>query len=129
MKKRVLLLLAVCLVTFSSSADRRIDLEVTQAGIEPTAIIIDPSKPIINADDHVIANIDENNMIKLDFVQAAGKNVTMAVFDLTTGDVVYHSVKVVGSQESFSINGCDSGLHMLMISFDNLYFHGNFNID
>ena len=130
MRKRMLLLLAVCLITFSSFADRRIDLEASLAEIAPTAIIVDPpSKPIINADEHVIANIDDNNMIKLDFLQAAGKSVTMAVFDLTTGDVVYLDTKTVSSQESFSINGCGSGNYMLMLSQDNMYFQGTFNID
>lgn len=129
MKKKFLLLLTVCLFASTSFADRRIDLECRQAGIEPTSIIINPPKPIIDANDHVIANIGDDNMIKLDFLQAVGQNATIAVFDLTTGDVVYNTAKAVGTQESFSIDGCNSGPYMLMISYNNLYFHGNFNIE
>lgn len=128
MKKKILLLLTVCLFASTSFADRRIDLECQQAKIIPTSIIINPPKPTINADDHVIANIDDDNTIKLDFLQAAGKTVTVAVFDLTTGGVVYNATKVAGTQDSFDLDECESGLYMLMISYDGLYFDGTFDI-
>ncbi|MDR2917364.1 MAG: DUF3244 domain-containing protein [Tannerella sp.] len=128
MKKKFLLLLGISLVTMTTFANRKIEMEADL--IEPTtrSTVIDPSASKPNADEYIYADID-NNVITLDFIQLSGAYVTMAVYD-SSGNTVFSKNAIAGSaSEVINLSNCGSGEYTLEIISAKFYFLGSFHID
>ncbi len=128
MKKKILLLLGISLVTIATFANRKIDLEALLIQIQTRSGDTSTPPTTLNASEYIYADINKS-VLTVGFLQLSGSYVTMAVYN-KAGRAVFSKSTVAGSTpEVINLSQYGSGEYTLEVVSTNVYIQGIFYVD